>query len=104
VGVAAQREIFLGVRAALREGPQVVQLEAVGFGAPPPQGVSVSAARFVPLEDDTADRGGDVSTAPARVLGLHLRLPGLCIRLRVLTVYCDVGTGYFPNPHPAYRK
>jgi hypothetical protein len=84
VGVAAQREIVLRVFAAPREGPQVVELDAVSFGAPPSQGVGVSAAPFVPLEDDTADRGGDVSTAPARVLGRHLRLRGLGVGLRVL--------------------
>jgi hypothetical protein len=69
VGVAAQREIVLSVLAAPREGRQVVELKAVGFGAALSEGVDVSAARFVPLEDGAADRGGDVSTAPARELG-----------------------------------
>jgi hypothetical protein len=34
VGVAAQREILLGVLAAPREGMQVVELEAVSLGTP----------------------------------------------------------------------
>jgi hypothetical protein len=46
-----------------------------------------------------------LSAAPARVLGLHFGLlPGLGVGLRVLTVHHDVGTGDFPNPHPAFRK
>jgi phage terminase large subunit-like protein len=66
VCVAAQREVFLCVLAVPRDGPEVVELEAVSFGAASSQGVGVSAARFVALEDSTTDRGGDVSTAPAR--------------------------------------
>jgi hypothetical protein len=84
VCAAAQREVFLRVLAAPREGPEVVELEAVSFGAASSQGVGVSAARFVPLEDGAANDGGDVSTAPARVLGLYLRLPGLGVRRREL--------------------
>jgi hypothetical protein len=62
------------------------------------------AAPFILLEDGTEDRGGDVSTAPARVLGLHLGLSGLSVGRRVLTVYRGVGPAYLPNAHPAFRK
>jgi hypothetical protein len=44
VGLATQREILLRVLAAPCEGLQVVELEAVGLGAPPSQSVCVSAA------------------------------------------------------------
>jgi hypothetical protein len=36
-------------------------------------------------EDGTAERRGDASTAPARVLGRHLRLPELGVGLRRVT-------------------
>jgi hypothetical protein len=61
-----QREIVSRVFAAPREGFQVVELDGADLGAPPSQAVGVGAAPFVALEDGTAKRGGDVSTAPAR--------------------------------------
>jgi hypothetical protein len=84
VGVAAQREIVRRVRAAMRKGLQVVELEAVSLSAPLSRGVGVRAAPFVALEDGAADRGGDVSTALARVLGFHFRPPGVGVGSRVL--------------------
>jgi hypothetical protein len=65
VRAAAQREVFLRVRAALGEGPQVVELEAVRFPAAPARGVGIRAAPLVALEDGAPDGRGDVSTAPA---------------------------------------
>jgi hypothetical protein len=76
VGTAAEREIGLGVLAPLRECRHMVELDAVSFGATPSRGVGVSAAPFVALEDGAPDGSGDVSAAPARVLGLGLGLPG----------------------------
>jgi hypothetical protein len=86
VGLATQREIVLRVLAAPREGPQVVELQAVSLGAAPSRVVDVSAARSVALEDSAADRGGDVPTALARVLGVPFDLRGRGAGLRRLAL------------------
>jgi hypothetical protein len=76
VGAAAQREIGLGVLTSLRECRHMVELEAVSLSATPSRAVGVGAASFVALEDGAPDESGDVSTAPARALGLGLGVLG----------------------------
>jgi hypothetical protein len=70
VRTAAEREVGFGVLATQCEGLQVVQVDAPGFMASPSRGVGVGAASLVALEDGPADGGGDVSAAPAGLLGL----------------------------------
>jgi hypothetical protein len=72
MGVAAQSEIFLGGSRSTAVPRRRSKCSAL-------------AAPFVSFEDGTAERRGDVSTAPARVLGRHLRLPGLGVGLRRVT-------------------
>ena len=71
---AAQREVVCGVLPALCKWLDVVELEAMGFGASLFGVVDVAAAGAVTLVDGPANVRGDMAPAPARVGSLGILL------------------------------
>jgi hypothetical protein len=72
VGVAAQREIVLCMLAPKREGFQMVELDAVSFGAASSQGVGVSAARRARAEPRVQRPSSRSKTARRTAAGTRL--------------------------------